>query len=155
MGSERSLKNNSQRGTLPFSFKGGRDRTLLRHLFLFFLFFLFPFLGTIFYKLFRDEPALPFPVVWRWNGQSARERNSQSPKCRCSPWQPLTPSVLTRQRQREKYSRFIYTRCGFACCVLDFQTPGGFCLRDEDRRTAFHLTHQSPSCQDQCRIHMC
>ncbi len=35
---------------------------------------------------------------------------------------------------------FIYIRCGFACCVLDFQTPGGYSVWGWRQMDGFPLT---------------
>ena len=59
-----------------------------------------PFLpGTIFYKPFREDLSLPFPVVWP--GPSCRERGTAKPKCRCSTWQALD-GVSWPDKSRER-----------------------------------------------------
>lgn len=77
-----------------------------------------------------------FPVVWP--GMSCRERGTAKPKCRCSTWQDLL-GVSWPDKAGREIQPFIYIPCGFACCVLNFQTPLGFCRRWR-QRDSFPLT---------------
>lgn len=78
-----------------------------------------PFLpGTIFYKPFREDLSLPFPVVWP--GPSCRERGTAKPKCRCSTWQALD-GVSWPDKSRERNTAIYLYSLWF--CVLRPRLP--------------------------------
>lgn len=87
-----------------------------------------PFLpGTIFYKPFREDLSLPFPVVWPW--LSCRERGTAKPKCRCSTWQALH-GVSWPDKSRERNTAIYLYSLWFCVLRPRLPVPGWiFCLR--------------------------
>ena len=78
-----------------------------------------PFLPrTIFYKPFREDLSLPFPVVWP--GLSCRERGTAKPKCRWTTWQALG-WVSWPDKSRERNTAIYLYSLWF--CVLRPRLP--------------------------------
>lgn len=73
---------------------------------------------TIFYKPFREDLSLPFPVVWP--GLSCRERGTAKPKCRCTTWQALGGVSWPDKRRERNTAIYLYS---LWFCVLRPRLP--------------------------------
>lgn len=68
------------------------------------------------------------------------EGNSQNPNVDAQLGR-LSMECPDQTKAGREIQPFIYIHCGFACCVLDFQTPGGYSVWGRRQMDAFPFTY--------------
>lgn len=75
-----------------------------------------------------SEKTFRFLFLWFGAGRAVGEEEQPNPDVDAQIGR-LSVECPDQTKAGREIQPFIYIHCGFACCVLDFQTPGGFSPR--------------------------
>lgn len=114
------------------------------------------------YFISRSERTFRFLFLWFGPGWAVGRGEQPNPNVD-EQLGRLSAECPDQTKAGREIQPFIYIRCGFACCVLDFQTPGGYSVWGRRQMDGFPLTYvtepsglmSDPYVLIECKVLMC
>lgn len=114
------------------------------------------------YFISPSERTFRFLFLWFGPGRAVGRGEQPNPNVDAQLGR-LSTECPDQTKAGREIQPFIYIRCGFACCVLDFQTPGGYSVWGWRQMDGFPLTYlkepsglmSDPYVLIECEVLMC